>query len=169
MQVVSRNVIETEQSEMLSAVFTISYKSESSHDDMVDKEVVPEAAKEPLKEQVDEAPADVSSSEIDLPKASSAPDGRRKLEWDTASTAQAMTGPAGLSSIKVHLPLSGDRWVFAKTIVDKQETFPLRFSYTSRTYKKWVVTLIIIIVLMGISFVLFKIRHRSRGLKEKKK
>lgn len=61
------------------------------------------------------------------------PGGRRKLEWDKSSATQAMTGPAGLSSINVHLPLSGDRWVFAKTIVDKQEMFPLRFSYTSKT------------------------------------
>ena len=80
-----------------------------------------------------------------------------------------MTGPTGLSSIKVHLPLSGDRWVFAKTIVDKQETFPLRFSYTRRTYKRGVVILIIIILLIGISFVLFKIRHSSGWSKEKKK
>jgi len=109
----------------------------------------------------EEAPDDVLSgeTEIEIPKVSSAPDGRRKLERDKPSAAQAMIGPAGLSSIKVHLPLSGDRWVFAKTIVDKHETFPLQFSYTSRTYKKGVATFIIIAVFIGLFFVLFKIRN----------
>ncbi len=82
----------------------------------------------------------------------------KKLEGDKAFADQALTGPAGLSSIKVHLPLSGDHVAFTKSIVDKYETFPLQFSYTSKAVKKGIVILISIAVFIGFCYVLFRMK-----------
>lgn len=41
----------------------------------------------------------------------------------------SFSGPAGLSSISVYLPISGKKYVFSKKIIDKYESYPLKFSY----------------------------------------
>ncbi len=84
---------------------------------------------------------------------------RTVLEDKSSFSAQGMTGPAGLSSIKVYLPLSGDQMAFTKTVIDKHETFPLLFSYRSHILKKAVRNLIMITAIVGIAFVIIKIRR----------
>ncbi len=92
---------------------------------------------------------------ITVAKPSSQP--AKKPKRKTTTPAQVMTGPAGLSSIRVHLPLSGDQMAFTKIVVDKDETFPLLFSYSSNALRKALRNFIITAVLVGIVFVLFKI------------
>lgn len=58
-----------------------------------------------------------------------------------------VTGPVGISSIRVFLPLSGKRYVFSKKIIDKNEFFPLHFSYFNRSVLR-------ILLIAGILFLL---------------
>ena len=65
-----------------------------------------------------------------------------------------VTGPAGLSSIKVYLPLSGIRFVFSKKIVDKDEKFSLRFSYFSQWLKTGIIYLFVLLIVIGIAIII---------------
>ncbi len=100
-----------------------------------------------------------TSSSVEKPSSQPA----KKSASKTTTRAQVLTSPAGLNSIKVHLPLSGDLLAFTKTVVDKHETFPLAFSYISKTLKKTTRNIIIAVVLLGIALVLFKIRHMLKS------
>jgi hypothetical protein len=59
---------------------------------------------------------------------------------------QVLTGPVGLDSIKVHLPLSGTKYLFSKKIIDKNETYPLKFSYFNKNLRQGIIYLIIFTV-----------------------
>lgn len=76
-----------------------------------------------------------------------------------------VTGPAGISSIKVHLPLSGKSFVFSKKIVDKDEMLPLGFSYYSSGLIQGLVVLVILIILIvGFVIIRSKIKKRQQPL-----
>ncbi|MCP5054115.1 MAG: hypothetical protein GY940_43510 [bacterium] len=71
----------------------------------------------------------------------------------------AFTGPAGLSSISVYLPISGRKYVFSKTIIDKNESYPISFSYFHQQ------TLLAIYLLVGfvlLAAIFFYIRKRFK-------
>jgi hypothetical protein len=68
--------------------------------------------------------------------------------------ARIVTGPVGLSSIKVYLPLSGIRFVFSKKIVDKDEKFSLRFSYFSQWLKTGIIYLFVFMIVIGIAMII---------------
>lgn len=75
--------------------------------------------------------------------------------------ARIVTGPVGLSSIKVYLPLSGIRFIFSKKIVDKDEKFSLRFSYFSQWLKTGIIYLFVFIIVIGIAIIIrrkFKVK-----------
>ncbi len=75
--------------------------------------------------------------------------------------ARTVTGPVGLSSIKIYLPLSGTRFIFSKKIVDKNEKFSLRFSYFSHMLKNGIIYLFVFIIVIGIAIIIrrkFKIK-----------
>jgi hypothetical protein len=65
-----------------------------------------------------------------------------------------VTGPAGLSSIKVYLPLSGTRFIFSKKIVDKNEKFSLRFSYFSHWLKTRIIYLFVFLIVVCIIIII---------------
>lgn len=67
-----------------------------------------------------------------------------------------VTGPAGVSSIRVKLPLSGEAYVFSKKIVDKNEKMPLRFSYLNRGFINGLTGLAILIVLIAVLLIIRK-------------
>jgi hypothetical protein len=68
----------------------------------------------------------------------------------------AFTGPVGLDSIAVHLPLSGSKFIFTKTIIDKGETYPLTFSYFHKQAKLWIYILLGFLLVLGLGFFLYK-------------
>lgn len=72
-----------------------------------------------------------------------------------------VTGPAGISSIKVKLPLSGKAFVFSKKIVDKNESFPLGFSYFDKGLIKVIVSSGVVIVLI-VLFLIIRVKIRKR-------
>lgn len=75
--------------------------------------------------------------------------------------ARTVTGPVGLSSIKIYLPLSGTRFIFSKKIVDKNEKFSLRFSYFSHMLKNGIIYLFVFIIVIGIAIIIrrkFKVK-----------
>ena len=76
-----------------------------------------------------------------------------------ARQAISVTGPAGLSSISVHLPISGVKHVFSKKIIDKYETYPLRFSYIHKPFLRGIYVSVGFLVLL---FLAFFIRARVR-------
>ena len=75
----------------------------------------------------------------------------------------SVTGPAGVSSIKVNLPLSGEAFVFSKKIIDKNEKIPLRFSYLNRGLITGLTGLAGLIVLAAVLFIIRR-KIRSRFL-----
>jgi hypothetical protein len=66
------------------------------------------------------------------------------------------TGPAGLSSISVYLPISGVKYVFSKKIIDKHETYPLKFSYFHKQTLHGIYLLLGIFLLLVFSFYIYK-------------
>jgi hypothetical protein len=79
------------------------------------------------------------------------------------SQARVLTGPVGLDSIKVHLPLSGIKYLFSKKIIDKDDKYPLKFSYFSKNLQKGILYLIIVVVFVGLLIlVVRKIKRKSR-------
>jgi hypothetical protein len=68
-----------------------------------------------------------------------------------------IAGPAGISSIRVFLPLSGKRYVFSKKIIDKNESFPLHFSYFNRS----VLGILLIAGILFLLLVFFAIIRRK--------
>lgn len=87
-----------------------------------------------------------TSSEMPQPKSPSVRGGWANETVYFAAGMPVMTGPVGLSSIKVHLPLSGAQYRFVKKIVGQNETFPLRFSASSLLLRR---------VLKDAGFILF--------------
>jgi len=80
------------------------------------------------------------------------PPSAKKVQKKTR--ARIVTGPAGLSSIKVYLPLSGTRFIFSKKIVDKNEKFSLRFSYFSHRLKTGIIYLFVFLIVIGIIIII---------------
>jgi hypothetical protein len=75
-----------------------------------------------------------------------------------------VTGPAGLSSINVHLPLSGDCFTFSKKIIDKDESFSLNFSYYKNILKKVVFYLFVSFLIFSSAFILNYRLKRSKAV-----
>lgn len=91
-------------------------------------------------------------------------DGEKKSSGYGAENRQALMGPIGVNSVKVHLPLSGLRYKFEKKVVDQDETFPLKFSYTGLWLRRAVTNLIsLFIVLIGSAIAVLN-RHRITPL-----
>lgn len=81
----------------------------------------------------------------------------------------SLTGPAGLSSISVYLPLSGVRYIFSKNIIDKYETYPIKFSYFHKQFLSGIYVSLGIILLIFFSFYISKrLKSKSRGKKPNK-
>lgn len=121
--------------------------------------VLPKAQEKAPMESKEEEPAIIDGF------TGTVPEDRLEPQRDKGDvTVQAMTGPAGLSSIQVYLPLSGEQMAFTKTVVDRYETFPLQFSYTNRLLKKRITTGLIIVVIIGLMLIVFKIRARRRSI-----
>ena len=68
----------------------------------------------------------------------------------------SFTGPVGLSSISVYLPISGKKYVFSKKIIDKYETYPLKFSYFHKQTLYGIYLLSGIFLLLLLSFFIYK-------------
>ena len=73
-----------------------------------------------------------------------------------------ITGPAGLDSINVHLPFSGTKYLFSKKIIDKDEQYPLKFSYFSRNLQKGIIYFIILIVMAIAILLILRVRKRKK-------
>jgi hypothetical protein len=69
---------------------------------------------------------------------------------------RSFTGPAGLSSISVYLPISGKKYVFSKKIIDKYEAYPLKFSYFHKQTLGGIYLLSGIFLLLVLSFYIYK-------------
>lgn len=76
---------------------------------------------------------------------------------------QAVTAPVGISSIRVHLPLSGSRFIFTKKVIDKHETFPLSFSYFSRKLKNTILYLVMIVLIIGTTWIIRRKFQKRKG------
>jgi hypothetical protein len=68
----------------------------------------------------------------------------------------SFTGPAGLSSISIYLPISGKKYVFSKKIIDKYEAYPLKFSYFHKPTLHGIYLLTGVFLLLVISFYVYK-------------
>jgi hypothetical protein len=77
--------------------------------------------------------------------------------------AKAVTGPVGISSIRVYLPLSGNRFTFTKKVIDKHETFPLSFSYFSRKLKNTILYLVMLVLVIGITWIIRRKFQKRKG------
>lgn len=64
-------------------------------------------------------------------------------------------GTAGLLSVRVNIPVSGQNYLFSKKIVAKGEPLHLSFSYLDERIIKWFIILLILIFL----YILFRIRR----------
>ncbi len=73
----------------------------------------------------------------------------------------SLTGPVGLNSISVRLPISGTKYVFSKKIVDKYETYPLTFSYMHTQTQTLIYAALGIVLLLIIVFYIYR-RFRVR-------
>jgi hypothetical protein len=81
---------------------------------------------------------------------------------DKITMSPGVTGPAGISSIKVNLPLSGKTFVFSKKIVDKNEKLPLRFSYLNKGFITGMIVLVILVLITaGFLIIRRKIKNRQ--------
>lgn len=69
---------------------------------------------------------------------------------------RSFTGPAGLSSISVYLPISGKKYVFSKKIIDKYESYPLKFSYFHKPTLHGIYLLSGIFLLLVLSVYMYK-------------
>ena len=78
---------------------------------------------------------------------------KRKREEDKS---RSYTGPAGLSSISVYLPISGKKYVFSKKIIDKYESYPLKFSYFHKQTLQGIYLLSGIFLLLAVSVYMYK-------------
>ncbi|MCP5104645.1 MAG: hypothetical protein GY950_14765 [bacterium] len=70
--------------------------------------------------------------------------------------ADLLTGPAGLSSVNVYLPISGVKYVYSKKIINKRETYPLKFSYFHKQTQRVIYLFLGIFLLLVLSFYLKK-------------
>ncbi|MCP4217683.1 MAG: hypothetical protein GY765_23775 [bacterium] len=75
---------------------------------------------------------------------------------------RALTGPVGLNSISVNLPISGTKYVFSKAIIDKDETYPMAFSYVHRGALRAVYLLLGILALLIFVIYIYKRIKRLR-------
>jgi hypothetical protein len=83
------------------------------------------------------------------------------IKIDKLKALGVVTGPVGLDSIAVHLPISGKKFIFTKKIIDKGETYPLSFSFFHRQGKKWLyITGLLIIFLILLLFTIKYIKNR---------
>jgi len=78
---------------------------------------------------------------------------------------RVITGPVGLDSINVHLPLSGTKYLFSKKIIDRGEQYPLEFSYFSKNVRRAILYFIILIVMAMAVFLMLRIRKRKKRKK----
>jgi hypothetical protein len=81
-------------------------------------------------------------------------------------TSTAVTGPVGLDSINVRLPLSGIKYEFSKKIIDKEEKAPLTFSYYSINLQKAILYFIILAASLALILILLgKLKRKTRKQK----
>ncbi len=66
-----------------------------------------------------------------------------------------VTGEAGLMSVRVNIPFSGEKHIFIKKIIESGEFLHLGVTYTNRI----LINVIIIVIILIILFILFMIRH----------
>ena len=71
-------------------------------------------------------------------------------------TQTVLTGPVGLKSVKVHLPLSGKKYMFLKKMIDKGETYSLTFSFFSIRLKNTLIYLFILLILIIMALIVYK-------------
>jgi TonB family protein len=71
-------------------------------------------------------------------------------------TQAVITGPVGLKSVKVHLPLSGKEYMFLKKMIDKGETYSLTFSFFSIRLKNTLIYLFILLILITMTLIVYK-------------
>ncbi|MCP4148890.1 MAG: hypothetical protein GY757_14180 [bacterium] len=83
---------------------------------------------------------------------------KKKGKRDTLGYVGGLTGPAGLDSISVKLPVSGKKVVFIKKIIDKNGTYPLLFTYTETRMQRGVYILLGLLLMAAISLYLIKRR-----------
>jgi hypothetical protein len=76
----------------------------------------------------------------------------------------SLTGPVGLNSIAVNLPISGRKFVFTKKIIDKGESYPLKFSYFHKQTKYWIYLLFVTLILLSLTYIVLK-RYKANKLK----
>jgi hypothetical protein len=91
----------------------------------------------------------------------SAPGRKVKKNWR-----QSFTGPVGLSSISVYLPISGRKFLFSKKIIDKYETYPLSFSYFHQPTLHGIYLLLGIFLFLVLSFFIYR-RFKNPGKNRK--
>jgi hypothetical protein len=84
-----------------------------------------------------------------------------KTDESTTVLRADLTGPAGLNSIDVRLPVSGKKFVFSKKIIDRHETYPLMFSYVHTRTRTLMYSAIGIALLLAIMFFV-SVRMRKR-------
>jgi hypothetical protein len=88
---------------------------------------------------------------------------KRKDKKEDKRQRLSFTGPAGLSSISVYLPISGKKYVFSKKIIDKYETYPLKFSYFHRQTLYGIYLLSGIFLLLVLSVYMYKRLKSARS------
>jgi len=88
---------------------------------------------------------------------------KRKDKKEDKRQRLSFTGPAGLSSISVYLPISGKKYVFSKKIIDKYESYPLKFSYFHQQALYGIYLLSGIFVLFLLSFYMYKRLKSARS------
>jgi len=71
-------------------------------------------------------------------------------------TQTVITGPVGLKSVKVHLPLSGKKYMFFKKMIDKGETYSFRLSFFSIRLKNTLIYLFILLILITMTLIVYK-------------
>ncbi len=80
---------------------------------------------------------------------------------------QILTGPAGLNSIRIDLPISGRKYSFTKSIVNKFERFPIRFQYKEKRFFRFIYFTIALLILLLVMLVML-IRRQKSGTNSKK-
>ncbi len=75
-----------------------------------------------------------------------------------------LTGPVGLNSINIKLPISGQKFSFTKSIINKSEIYPLKFSFSNQRFFRTLYFILgFLLVVFIFLFLIYRIKKRKRG------
>jgi len=107
------------------------------------------------KEIAESDKSSISGEKVEIAKGEPQPKKAPAPEEEVIYKEKVYRGTAGLLSVNVNIPFSGENYLFCKKIVEKEEPLHLSFTYVDKRVIYWLIVVLILIIL----FILFKIRR----------